>query len=311
MIVRGPRAIRAGLGVAGAALLALSLPGFFPREALAFELLAHFRVQFLTAAAVLSLLSVFAGSRWATLFAAAALVANATAVYGAMAAAEGLNAGRRGEPVVTIVWANLQEHPRALERVAALAQAEDADIVALTELTAGGVEAAMQALPGFECQTPVMGAANRLTTLILARSCEAVGSSRLPSPSDVVWLESGGLRVVAAHPIPPLSDSLWAARDQAIEAAVDLRSLSGPTVMVGDFNATPYTVAFEGAARAGLRRARCGGPFVSTWRSANPLLGLHIDHAFVSQGVRLVGCRAGPWSRSDHAPLVVQVQRAG
>lgn len=308
MIVRGPWALRAGLGAAGAVLLALSVAGFFPERLLAFELLAHFRVQWLAGAAALTLLSVFAGSRWASLFAALALAANGGAVYGAMAAAEGGHALRRGEPVVTILWANLQEHPRALERVAALAQARDASVVALTELPAGGVEAVLRALPGFACHTPVAGSVNRLTTIIFSRSCDATGQSGLPSPADVVWLETAGFRIVAGHPIPPLSDRLRAARDQAIEAAVDLRSLSGPTVMVGDFNATPYATAFDGATLAGLRRGRCGGPFISTWRSANPLLGLHIDHAFVSAGVRLVSCEVGPWNRSDHAPLVVRVQ---
>lgn len=303
-------ALRAGLGFAAAGLLALSAAGFFAKEALAFELVAHFRLQWLAAAAGLTLLSVFAGSRWASLFAALALAANGGAVYGAIAAAEGSHSARRSDPVVTIVWANLQEHSRALERVAALAQAEDAAIVALTELPAGGLEAVQHAFPSFGCVTPVAGPVSRLTTVIMARSCEAGGASLLPSPSDVVWLETGGLRVVAGHLVPPLSQGMREARDQAIEAAVDLRSLSGPTVIVGDFNATPYAEAFDGAMLAGLRRARCGGPFVSTWRSANPLLGLHIDHAFVSVGVRLLSCQVGRWNRSDHAPLVVRVQAA-
>jgi len=310
VIVRGPWLLRAVLGAAGAGLLVLSLLGFFAERGLGFELLAHLRVQWLAAAALLTLLSVFSGSRWATLMTATALAANAGAVYGAMAAAEGPRAAQRGAPVVTIVWANLQAQPQALEWVAALARAERADIVALTELTAGGANAAARALDGFECRTPVTGVVDRRTTLILARTCEGAGESGLPSPSSAVWLESEGLRVVAAHPAPPLSENGRAMRDLAIEAAVDLRSLSGPTLMIGDFNATPYAKAFDGLTLAALSRARCGGPFVSTWGTANPLMGLHIDHVFVSAGVRLLRCRVGPWSRSDHAPLVVRVQIA-
>jgi endonuclease/exonuclease/phosphatase (EEP) superfamily protein YafD len=62
--------------------------------------------------------------------------------------------------------------------------------------------------------------------------------------------------------------------------------------------------------RAGLRRALCGAPFASTWRSSNPLFGLTIDHAYLHGEAAVANCRVGRGIGSDHWPLIFDVAAA-
>lgn len=84
---------------------------------------------------------------------------------------------------------------------------------------------------------------------------------------------------------------------------------AGPTMLVGDFNATPLAAAYRTLA-ALLTDARRAAPFargLPTFPSRMPILA--IDHVFVSPGVRILAARTAldPLSRtaSDHIPLIV------
>jgi endonuclease/exonuclease/phosphatase (EEP) superfamily protein YafD len=274
----------------------------------AFELVSHFRVQLLTLSAIAFVAGAFASSRIATLLAAAALVANAWALGSAALAARSAQAVDPDHPVVTVIWANLHSQPDALAMVAAMAIAHRADVVALAELTPGRRAAARAALPNYPCMTPVTGSDRGLTTVIFARTCEAAGQSSFRRPTDVVYVDLPTLRIIALHPRPPMDAARAADRNEAIAVGAALKAADRSTLMVGDFNATPYSVALSPIASAGLQRASCRGPWAGTWLSDNPLFGLPIDQAYLSPGLRLISCAVGPPSRSDHRPLIVRVQ---
>lgn len=109
-------------------------------------------------------------------------------------------------------------------------------------------------------------------------------------------------------------------REQQIQA----RALTGPSwlaaperqdplILVGDFNATPRTLAHRILAQSLINAHRLrpvGEPRAATFPAALPML--RIDHVFVSRGVRVRSVRVGvsPMARiaSDHLPLVMDFE---
>jgi endonuclease/exonuclease/phosphatase (EEP) superfamily protein YafD len=311
VIARAGKGLRAAFALAGAAVLAITAAGFFGAHGQPFELSSHFRVQLLAASGFALAAAIFATSRIGAGLAALAVAANAWAIFDANADARGAQGERRGFQTVTAIWANLQMNPAALTRLAAWAQAENPDVIAVTELPEDDLATLRRAFPDYPCITPAPPPVTRLTAVIMTKECLSAGVSAAAQANQAVYVESDDLRIVALHPIPPLSQRLALDRDQVIAAALALKAPDRSTLMLGDFNATPYSVALGPVQAAGFDRARCGGPWISTWRDPNPLLGLAIDHAFLTPGLRLVSCEIGPWIGSDHAPLIVRVQVGG
>jgi endonuclease/exonuclease/phosphatase (EEP) superfamily protein YafD len=210
---------------------------------------------------------------------------------------------------VRIVWANLERHEGSLSLLAELARAQEADIVAITELPAGDADDVRDAFEDFACFTSPTGPLTPFTTMIVSRSpCSHKGqASNLSRPSDASYLDVGELRIVAIHPRPPGGNERTAERDAVIEAGVLLTLGMPQAVLIGDFNATPWSPVLIDVRRRGFRRALCGAPLAPTWRSANPLLGLTIDHAYVYGDAAIADCRIGRDIGSDHRHLIVDV----
>lgn len=137
----------------------------------------------------------------------------------------------------------------------------------------------------------------------------AAGGRELPRAT----VTAGGVqvRLLAAHPLPPISvfEGLWRAslRDLAAEAAqVDL-----PVVVAGDLNADREHGAFRTLLDTGLRDAHdvVGRGLARTWPAGLPVL--HLDHVLVRDGaggrlgVRAV--REVPVPGSDHLAVVADL----
>jgi endonuclease/exonuclease/phosphatase (EEP) superfamily protein YafD len=214
-----------------------------------------------------------------------------------------------GGSQVRVVWANLERHERSLSVLAGLARAQEADIVAITELPAGDADVVRKTFQDFACFTSPTGPPTPFTTMVVSRRpCSRTGqASNLGRPSDASYLDVEELRIVAFHPRPPGGNERTAERDGVIVAGVHLALGMPRAVLIGDFNATPWSPVLIDVRRLGFRRALCGAPLAPTWRSVNPLLGLTIDHAYVYGDAAIADCRIGPDIGSDHRPLIVDV----
>lgn len=109
----------------------------------------------------------------------------------------------------------------------------------------------------------------------------------------------GGLTVMAVHTLRfPHSRAQFR---QAGEMAKVVEALSGPKLVMGDFNATPFSrvisVIEDGA---NLKRVT----FLPTWPATAGLPQIAIDHIFISPGIRLLeAARIGEAAGSDHYPI--------
>lgn len=299
--------IRYSVLTAAILLLGITAAAFLGGLGQPFEVLSHFRIQWAVAALGVALVALVMRARLSLAVAGMGFLVNA-GVVGADLLNTIPNAASPARGL-TVVWANIEGRPSSLAAIAALAEAEGADVVGLTELPVDGMAAVAAALPGFACVTTPVGPLRAWTTVLASRApCVGSGNAAdFQRPSDAVFLDLAGVRVIALHPQAPWGANRTRQRDDLIQAAAALKAPSGETLLIGDFNASAYSEGLAPVGAAGFKRAACGAPWATTWRDPNPVTGLLIDHAFVTPGLATLTCRVGPWNTSDHAPLITRI----
>ncbi|HEX8310159.1 MAG TPA: endonuclease/exonuclease/phosphatase family protein, partial [Chthoniobacteraceae bacterium] len=84
-----------------------------------------------------------------------------------------------------------------------------------------------------------------------------------------------------------------------------------PVIVIGDFNATPWSSSMRAFSReAKLRNTSHGTIFSATWNVWQPHR-LLIDHAFLSTHWTLLDRKVGPAVGSDHRPLLIRAALKG
>lgn len=145
------------------------------------------------------------------------------------------------------------------------------------------------------------------------QSVHAVGNRVGDLAMFATWeLEGRRLSIANIHPDKP--DEHWKTINRAIYLgriaglANERRKAGDAVVVIGDFNATPWSASLrQFAKRTGLRNANDGRIFSATWNVWQPHRML-IDHAFLSSDWTLLGTAIGPSVGSDHRPLLIRAQ---
>ncbi len=133
-----------------------------------------------------------------------------------------------------------------------------------------------------------------------------------PLSLDVV---AGGYRFVATHPYPPIGNLNFASRNEQLAMLAEhLRSTAERperTVLLGDFNLTPWNANFTDLLRrSGLRLAAPRWNWQPTWYARPGLpFGLQIDHVLISDDLVCTGHRVGEDCGSDHRSVCVDLQQ--
>ena len=142
-----------------------------------------------------------------------------------------------------------------------------------------------------------------LSKLPIAETSSQVGWEGAPYLAAKLGPEAGGLTVIAVHTIRfPHSRAQY----RQVEAlAARIESMPGRKLVMGDFNATPFSRIIDGmVGRAGLKRLSK----LPSWPSQVDLPQIAIDHIFVSPGIRLLESQQiGKPAGSDHFPIIMAI----
>jgi endonuclease/exonuclease/phosphatase (EEP) superfamily protein YafD len=118
------------------------------------------------------------------------------------------------------------------------------------------------------------------------------------------------LQILSTHPLAPTTAQRAALRDAQLGFAADWATgRGGPTVVLGDFNASPWSWTFSRLVGAGLRNSQIGFGLQPSFPATNSiLLRVPIDHLLHSDELLVRDRYLGPALGSDHFPLVVELE---
>ena len=138
-----------------------------------------------------------------------------------------------------------------------------------------------------------------------------LAGSVVDCPMIITHLKLGQQNICVAglHTLSPTNPIRMELRNQQlVESARILRTINEPTIVMGDFNCTPWSPFLSDfIGTTGFRDSRQGFGFQATWHRDFGIFKIPIDHAFVSDGIfvhhRSVGAAIG----SDHLPIMLEV----
>lgn len=306
-----PRRPVSGWGLVEAAGVLAGLAtgvGWLGRIGWAFELVSHFRVQLALTFAVLGLIAVL-GRRWK--LAVLMLVGVAVnAVPIGLAIRPGGRPAHEGGRSIRLMALNVHTANTRSDLVLEAVRQADPDVLLLLEVN----DRWMAELAPLQSNYPQVLAEPRLDNFGIAllsrwpiRQQEVLELGGVPVPSLAVELAVEGHRfwLLGTHPVPPGSPGETRERNRQLSAIADwAREQTGPTLVLGDLNATPWSPYFRDLVReSGLMDARPAWGLFTTWPARSWLLRLPLDHGLVSPDIRVVARRVGRDVGSDHLPI--------
>ena len=280
-----------------------SAAAFFGDLWWALDLVANFRVQLAAISFVVLVLVAIWQSLPAAAIAAVGLLVNAAVILPLYATP--FDSART---TLTVASFNLLSSNENHDGVIEWIREADADVVFLHE----GTEAWEDALHG----------AGLTYDIVTTREPHfAFGTIALVPPGSVVTdhgfartehraveVEVNRITVIGIHPLAPVTaEDADLRNDQLRWAAERARSRAGEAIVIGDFNATPWSHAFRREfTNAGLLNSLAGSGPRGTWR-VGTIWQLPIDNAVLTDRLGVVSHEVGPDLGSDHRPLLIEI----
>lgn len=144
---------------------------------------------------------------------------------------------------------------------------------------------------------------------LLEKKAEHLGESDVPTIFAQLEVDSQRVRVIATHPLPPVSGEFARLRDaQLRELGQRVVQMNEPVILAGDLNVTLWSPVFRDLLRtSSLRDSRQGFGVHATWPTGGGLLCIPIDHVLASQTIHVKNMHIGSDIGSDHLPILAEL----
>lgn len=166
---------------------------------------------------------------------------------------------------------------------------------------------------GIACFVRAQGDDRKPLTITDARTFDPTGGvAQVPVIEATFDWDGQSIKALSIHPLPPISMQYARIRNAVLEAAGQWAAeQNGPCLVIGDFNATPWSTAFRDLqSEGGLTDSQVGFGRAPTWPAGLGTLGMiPIDHLLHSDGLVTVNRQVGQAMGSDHKPLIVTLGR--
>ena len=222
-----------------------------------------------------------------------------------------------GEDRLTIVHLNTQADNPHKDEVVDFVKNSQADIILLAEVTPVLLDRLEEADLPYElvAGTPPT---TRIGILALARDASVTGQltnlGRTEVPGVVLrtQLEGRPVEILGFHTTSPSAEGRASDRDDQMAAAgARVVDRDTPMILVGDFNATPWTGAFRELVDIGLVDSQRGRGVAGSWPAGWGPLMIPIDHLLHTPELTTTAFAFGPSAGSDHRSLAVTLALAG
>jgi endonuclease/exonuclease/phosphatase (EEP) superfamily protein YafD len=133
------------------------------------------------------------------------------------------------------------------------------------------------------------------------------GRFDIPSMVTFLNIDDQPFTFVITHPVPPKNEKLtWHRNLQMNEVAEYIAGLEGKVILAADLNATSWSPHFRDWIRVSqLQDSRRGFGIQPTWPSHNWLLLVPIDHILTTSDIQVHHREIGPHIGSDHYPFIM------
>ncbi|MEO8464004.1 MAG: endonuclease/exonuclease/phosphatase family protein [Gammaproteobacteria bacterium] len=120
---------------------------------------------------------------------------------------------------------------------------------------------------------------------------------------------AGAFTLLGAHLVSPTLPRRAEQRNEGLKLLAQRRAeVSGPVIVAGDFNVTPYSPYYiDWLATTGLTDSRNGRTLSASWPAILPILGIPIDHVAVSNEFVILGHDRLPAFGSDHWGIMAEL----
>jgi endonuclease/exonuclease/phosphatase (EEP) superfamily protein YafD len=273
-----------------------------------FDLASHFPRQ-LGGLALLSMLAAAFFRRWPAAGLSAIVLLINTASFMRPSPFDTAGTARAGAAMLHVVTANVHESREALEKLARLAATYEADLVSTSETPELTDDEVQRLFPGFAATTVIArkpDGSPMSSRLLIASRTGAVKVAVVPIGQHhraflryEVSIGDKVVQIVAAHTVAPGRPDMLADRNLELRALGEGLDVTQPFIIMGDFNASPWSSAMRLAPGV-----RAGDPRLSsTFPSVAPWLGAPIDHVMFGGGLILAEEHVGAAIGSDHRPV--------
>lgn len=220
-----------------------------------------------------------------------------------------------GAPLRVLTFNVWQHNPRK-EDVLEYIRRVDADILFLAEVDGRWARSLAQLADLYPHRIvrlrPRDAGVAVLSRLPLEDQAPALPQTRRTLPWVMAHVTHQGrqLLFIGTHPPSPIDGNRAWSRDRQFAIIAEyVEASSMPALVVGDFNATPWSAHVRQLYRSGLAFRGPGPPWTPTWKVHTPLA-ITIDHALCTEPLVITRRKVGPALGSDHRPVEIEVRWA-
>lgn len=279
-----------------------------------FDLFSHFRVQYVLAGFLVLPLYLLRKRYWWAAVIGVAIVVHTISIWPYLQTLQA-RAASHSASGFTIVFANIYYKSPQFDKITALVQQNQPEVIVLAELQKKDFDT-LVGLIGEEY--PVHEHFNGYgaydisylskATPVSAKMLEFTQEN--PSVLLTYLVEGKELHILGIHPQSPVSAETTDLRNDHLTHAFQyVTNLEGPVVLFGDFNISQFSPVFQQFIKeSGMRDTQLEFGLQPSWHAGVlPVFRIPIDQAVVSSEVLVHDRFLGDPTGSDHFPLVLKV----
>jgi endonuclease/exonuclease/phosphatase (EEP) superfamily protein YafD len=304
------------LALLSIALSAVSLAAYFSSANQTLELISHGRILFAFLGAALLLATLPLKNKKAIILAAIAFLLNAAAIAPLYLPAAKESQANNADDLHHIRLMQFNLWGGKNKKYFAVAQTiiqTNPDVIGFSEITPTwliALKAGLANYPYMIADTTGGGIAIFSRLPLESKEIRYYSDRKRPRAIAKVKLAGGHFTLIFAHPFIPLKHTAMRNEEFAIYAkeAVEA-SKSGPVIVAGDLNCTPFSHDFSKLLKDGqLTDTEQGFGPQPSWSTHQKITLFPIDHCLVSKDVVTLKRYTGEDIGSDHLPVVVELE---
>jgi endonuclease/exonuclease/phosphatase (EEP) superfamily protein YafD len=217
-----------------------------------------------------------------------------------------------GSQIYRVFSSNLRQASTSYGKARHVIQAANPDFLLLIEINHTWLDQLQPVLEGYpysvkSIQNDNYGIALFSRTPIENGEIKHFGDTGRPTIVAKLHTDQGVMTVIGTHPPPPLDEADFDHRNQQFaDLTRFVEQLDGPVLLIGDLNTTSWSPYFqELLQRTGLQDSRIGFGVQPSWPAGQPIFLVPIDHALVSDEIKVHNRKIGPETGSDHLPILL------